>query len=59
MLVAQAARRSLTIATRDKSILRAALTATLKILAGERKSIQFYDEPSRKLSENRNYSHTQ
>jgi PIN domain nuclease of toxin-antitoxin system len=31
MLVAQAARRSLTIATRDKSILRAALTPTLKI----------------------------
>jgi PIN domain nuclease of toxin-antitoxin system len=31
MLVAQAARHSLTIATRDKSILRAALTPTLKI----------------------------
>lgn len=31
MLVAQAARRSLTIATRDEQILRAALTPTLKV----------------------------
>lgn len=31
MLVAQATRRSLTIATRDKEILRAALTPTLNV----------------------------
>jgi PIN domain nuclease of toxin-antitoxin system len=31
MLVAQATRRNLTIATRDKQILRAALTPTLKV----------------------------
>jgi PIN domain nuclease of toxin-antitoxin system len=31
MLVAQATRRNLTIATRDKRILRAALTTTLKV----------------------------
>jgi PIN domain nuclease of toxin-antitoxin system len=31
MLVAQATRRNLTIATRDEQILRAALTPTLKV----------------------------